>query len=482
MLRTALLVHRYLGIALGVLMLMWCLSGIVLMYVPYPTLSQSVRLSSLVPIDWGACCRFPEGDFLFGGRAEFQLEMLGPDPVLRLLREEQNAPTISIDLRDGHAFAGVTLQQAESAAAAFGRAQGFAGPPAYQGSVERDQWTVDGSYLRDSPLFRFAWLDPRKPILYISSHTGAAVQLTTGRQRFWNWLGAIPHWIYFTSLRERPHLWTRVVVWTAALGSFLTLMGLYVGFRQYWRARNRRQLSPYRGFLVWHHVPGLAFGLLALSWVLSGLVSMNPWGFLDEDGPRPEQLRLRGDPMSGAQMENAILKLQTGVPASPIVSLRSATLGGASKFLIWGTQGQVDRLDAAGASSPLTPGELLSIASTLGHGRGIAAPQRLNAADTYYFPHHDAEFRLPVYRVIADDTEHTRYYIDPVSGALLAKFGANSRAYRWLHQGAHRWDFVPQRPLWDALMLFLLAGVTWICGTGAYLGMRRLLLSPVSRE
>ena len=163
----------------------------------------------------------------------------------------------------------------------------------------RDQWTVDGSHRRDSPLFRFVWLDPRKPVLYISSHTGAAVQLTTGRQRFWNWLGAIPHWIYFTALRERPHLWTAVVVWAAALGSFLTLMGVYIGFLQYSRSRPRRQWSPYRGFLIWHHVPGLAFGLLALSWVLSGLVSMNPWGFLDESGPRPDQVRLRGDPMSG---------------------------------------------------------------------------------------------------------------------------------------------------------------------------------------
>jgi hypothetical protein len=482
MLRIASLAHRYLGIALGVLMLMWCLSGIVLMYVPYPTLSHSLRLSGLAPIDWGTCCIFPQGDFLFGGRGEFQLEMLGPDPVLRLLRDEENAAAISVNLRDGHAFAGITLQQAEAAAAAFGRAQGFAGPPAYQGSVERDQWTVDGSYRRDSPLFRFAWLDPRKPVLYISSHTGAAVQLTTGRQRFWNWLGAIPHWIYFTALRERPHLWTAVVVWAAALGSFLTLMGVYIGFLQYSRSRPRRQWSPYRGFLIWHHVPGLAFGLLALSWVLSGLVSMNPWGFLDESGPRPDQARLRGDPMSGAQMENAILKLKAGPPAPPIVSVRSATLGGASKFLIWGNQGQANRLDASGAPSPLTPAELLYIASTLGGGRGAAAPQRLSAADAYYFPHHNPGFTLPVYRVIADDRERTRYYIDPVSGALLAKFGANSRAYRWLHQAAHRWDFVQQRPLWDALMLCLLAGVTWICATGAYLGLRRLLRSPVSRE
>jgi uncharacterized iron-regulated membrane protein len=38
LLRTTFLAHRYLGIGLGVLMLTWCLSGIVMMFVPYPAL------------------------------------------------------------------------------------------------------------------------------------------------------------------------------------------------------------------------------------------------------------------------------------------------------------------------------------------------------------------------------------------------------------------------------------------------------------
>ena len=89
--------------------------------------------------------------------------------------------------------------------------------------------------------------------------------------------------------------------------------------------------------------------------------------------------------MTGPQMENAILKLQAARPGLGIVSVRSATLGGASKFLVWGKQGPANRLDASGAPSPLTPAELLYIGSTLGRGRGAAAPQRLSAADAYYF-------------------------------------------------------------------------------------------------
>ena len=41
MARLILLLHRYLGIAVGALMVMWCLSGIVMMYVSYPALRES---------------------------------------------------------------------------------------------------------------------------------------------------------------------------------------------------------------------------------------------------------------------------------------------------------------------------------------------------------------------------------------------------------------------------------------------------------
>ena len=105
LLRTAFLAHRYLGIGLGVLMLTWCLSGIVMMYVPYPALKQSVRLSALPPIDWNLCCSFPPGDFLSGDAADVQLEMLGPAPLLRIIPRERDKQVTLIDLRDGHPFA-----------------------------------------------------------------------------------------------------------------------------------------------------------------------------------------------------------------------------------------------------------------------------------------------------------------------------------------------------------------------------------------
>jgi uncharacterized iron-regulated membrane protein len=50
MIRWLWLLHRNLGISLGAMMLMWCVSGIVMMHVSYPELSESGRLRHLTPV------------------------------------------------------------------------------------------------------------------------------------------------------------------------------------------------------------------------------------------------------------------------------------------------------------------------------------------------------------------------------------------------------------------------------------------------
>ena len=69
------------------------------------------------------------------------------------------------------------------------------------------------------------------------------------------------------------------------------------------------------------------------------------------------------------------------------------------------------------------------------------------------------------------------YYLDPLTGQLLNMADENGRWYRWLHSGLHQLDFthaLRTRPLWDVLMLILLAGAASIALTGAYIGIRRL--------
>lgn len=463
MTRFLLLLHRYLGIAVGALMLMWCLSGVVMMYVSYPSLDEAERVLHLKPIVWSGCCKITDAQLAEAG--EFQVEMLAGRPVLYAVSGSMRSP---IDLTTGMPVKGVSAEQAAAIAGSFG------GPaaPTLLGLIDHDQWTVSGNFDAQRPLYHFASGDAARTEVYISSATGRAQQITNAHERFWNWLGAVPHWLYFSGLRRNASLWSQVVIYTSLIGCFLTVIGIYLGIYQL-AVQPPGRWSPYRGFNLWHHMAGLCFGVLALTWVLSGLLSMNPWGWLAGSDAQSEIAKLRGAPPAG-HMAAALQAL--AATHADALSIKSTPFNGGLYFTASSAGGERRRLDAAGAAAPLDEADLKFLASTLGRSEA-SVPQLIEAGDDFYFSHHRDRVALPVYRLIRRGLD-TRYYIDPVSGMLLAKIDRNAQAYRWLHQGLHRLDFTPalrSRPQWDALMLVLMSGVTLLCATGAYLGLRRLL-------
>jgi uncharacterized iron-regulated membrane protein len=468
MARLILLLHRYLGIAVGALMVMWCLSGVVMMYVSYPVLHESVRLEHLQPIAWRDCCKVadaPSADF---NLERIWIEMLEGRPVLF-----SGDDTRPIDLSTGSRVEGISAEQAADVAKRFAAGDSPAAPRLL-GLTDRDQWTVSGEFNSERPLYRFGLADGAGTELYVSSRSGRAVQMTTARERFWNWLGAVPHWLYFTELRHQPKIWSDVVIFTSLLGCFLAGVGLYLGIRQL-LARPAGRWSPYVGFNLWHHIAGLVFGVFALTWVLSGLLSMNPWGWLQGAGAQAESTAIEGAPRSSAADLGVVLQnLASAHPSA--VSLKAAPLNDELYFIAGGASGERLRLNARGAPAPLGGAELNFLAHALSGDGTPGAPQLLRQEDSYYFSHHRELAALPVYRLVL--ASGTRYYLDSVSGMLVAKLDAGSRAYRWLHEGLHRLDFAAglrSRPQWDLIMLLLMSGVTVLCVTGAYLGYRRLL-------
>jgi uncharacterized iron-regulated membrane protein len=96
--------------------------------------------------------------------------------------------------------------------------------------------------------------------------------------------------------------------------------------------------------------------------------------------------------------------------------------------------------------------------------------------DAYYFSHHDP-VRLPAYRIVLNDAEHTRFYLDPATASLLRAVDANGRAYRWLFNGLHSLDFAAWlrwRPVWDIVVLALMLGGLAGTITGTYLAILRI--------
>jgi uncharacterized iron-regulated membrane protein len=443
--------HRYVGIAVGLVMLMWFASGAVMLFVHWPEVTEPERAAGLEPISWSRCCAF--GDIQDMQEVKHAVvEDLAGRPVLRFDGQV-------LDLSTGQPVHAVSQMEAAQAATAFATAAGIPGWPGHPQRVARDQWTVTGYFDKKRPFWRFRFDGPSATDVYVSAHTGQVAQVTDRPTRVLNWLGAIPHWLYPSILRADTALWSQVVIWLSIVGTFLTLTGIYLGVVA-WRPWSDGRLTPYRGLMAWHHLTGLFAGLLTLTWVASGLVSMNPWGFLES---RPDD---RAERLTGAFTFGDLRQAVSAAKGAAARQMETAPFEGRLYLMADGR-----RLDATGRPTPLTEAQLATAASRLGPvtSRGL-----IRGEDAYYFGHHEP-VTLPAYKVVLKDG--MRFYLDPASGQVLSRVDGAARGYRWLHEGLHRLDFIrgfDRGAGWAAAMTALLALAGFGVATGVWLGWRRL--------
>jgi hypothetical protein len=478
--KLVILVHRYLGIALGIVVALWCLSGFVMMYVQYPVLTDAEQAAGLAPLDFSGCCGAgasgaggPLIDSVGDGPIDsFRIEMLAGRPVLRLVEFGEQSV---LDFGDGSVMPPLAPEAAAKIATDFAQRVGIRARVESRGQVDLDQWTVSGEFDPDRPLYAFHAEDPAGTEWYVSSRTGEVVQRTTRSERLWNYLGPVTHWIYFTELRRHGPAWAQLVIWLSLISVFLTVLGLYIGIKQLKRRRTGR-LSPYRGWTLWHHYAGLVFGALTLTWLASGCLSMNPWGALSSRSFFGEQDRLRGGELSGAEIGAVLEALPKHRLPQGTVRLDSSLLAGELSLIAWQADGSEVRLAADSLEpDPVDRGFFARVAGIMRPGVSVADEGWLESEDGFYFAHH-ADAPLPVYRIRYADGE--LFYLDPLTGNLALAVDGPRRGYRWFFEALHRGDFahvLRVRPIWDVFMLSLLLGATLSAVTGTWLGLRRLL-------
>ena len=280
-------IHRWTGVTLGLLMLLWCLSGVVMIWNPYPSITlgdRDYRTEGLAPVvapDAIALPAIPDSAEVSTAR----IEMLSGRAVMALAWSEGEESKRGLyDLTTATPIETISEADALGIARTYIERHKLKSEPAYIQAIERDEFMVAGYFNSRRPFHQIALHDPEDTILYISSKTGEVSQRTTGSQRVWTWLGAIPHWLFFTELRRNTPVWTQVIIWTSLAGCFLTITGLFAGIRQLRRRKSTGKLaSPYRGAKFWHHMTGLVFGILVLTFSFSGFTSMQPWGWLEGD-------------------------------------------------------------------------------------------------------------------------------------------------------------------------------------------------------
>lgn len=479
--RYLILAHRYLGIGLGLIMALWCLSGFVMMYMPFPSVSKQQSLQGNGPLDLSSCCNseaLPGLALVDVNR--FVVEMMGDVPVLRIRASGMQNPVI--DLSSGEVVQAVDEQRALAIASRFAANLGLPGGVEAAGQVDRDQWTVTSFYDRHRPLHHFRADEADATRFYVSSSTGEVVQLSTGTERFWNWLGAVPHWLYPTVLRQHSGLWAQVIIWSSLGGTFLTVFGIYIGVLQY-RFRRKGRRSPYGGLWLWHHYTGLIFGVLVLTWVVSGLFSVNPWGLFEFSGSR-EQRQLQGVPLIATEVEDFVQRLPEMDLPPGTARLEAYTLQGQLYVLAYGADGSYQRYNRNLQAAPIEEGEWSRLAQAVAGDTPIAEAGLLEQEDAYYYGHKRSR-ELPVYRIILDNSDQTRFYLNATSGELAGYFDRSQRIYRWLFNGLHRLDlsnWLRRRPVWDLVVWLLLTGVTASTLTGVYMGARRIKRWNVRRR
>jgi len=472
--RILFLLHRYIGITLGLLLSIWCLSGIVMMYVQYPRLSATEAAAGLEALDLTSCCTLPDDIDTIGHRPldSLRIEMLAGEPVLQLAYADGDR--MVFDLGSGQQIGPFSASDADAIASHFAATTDIAGFNS-AGPIERDQWTVYGAYDPHRPLLKFVGDDPAGTTWYVSSRTGEIVQRTTAHERFWNWLGAVPHWLYPTLLRQHTALWSQIVIWLSIVATFLTVLGIYVGLRQ-WKSRRSGRYSPYRGAGLWHHYAGLVFGTLMLTWLVSGFFSMNPWGALESRSVESEAARQRGaDLVLAGVLQHEIERFGGHELPADTVRLEARIVDSTPFFVSSSRDGTRQRLEERIEDVlPFTRRALLEAAARMRPDVAVSTQGWIDAGDAYYYNHHDT-VDLPVYRIIYADGD--RFYLDRLTGDIVATADSSARWYRWVHYGLHRGDLtrlIRSRPIWDLLMLPLMLGVSLSALTGTWIGIRRI--------
>lgn len=481
--RSLYLVHRWLGVGMCVLFAMWFATGIIMMYVEYPELTEEERLATLPPLDLDLVALSVADAVAASGLdadvATVTLSEIGARPAYRVRADSGALAVVYAD--DGTRFVG----HSPASALATAQQSGFVARgelATYDRTVDVDQWTVSAVLDEHRPLHRVVIGDERGTVVYVSDTTGQIVRDTHRSERFWNWLGSTLHWIYPYQLRRHVDLWTNLQIYLSVASIVSVVTGAVIGvlrlrLRRPYRGRDA---SPYAGAAKWHHVLGLVGLVFLATFTFSGLMSMTPWGLFDSASSEAEQVRRYARGGDG------------DLAAWSPVDLRTLRLGGAVKEVEWRrvaglTHAVVSRaagdrevvIDGADGLTALRKvrARIEASAPALVPRAAIVGTALVTEYDDYYYSRHNRYRPLPVYRVEFGDAESTWFYVDWTTGAVVLRYTAAARVQRWLYNGLHSLDFsllTRRGALWDATVILLCCVGFVFAATAVLVGWRRL--------
>jgi len=220
-----------------------------------------------------------------------------------------------------------------------------------------------------------------------------------------------------------------------------------------------------------------------MTWVFSGLLSMEPFDWTNASGLQLPPAARGEVTLDASRYDFDFAALAAALPRDVPCEIEFADLAGVPGLIVSSVANESRRvfdLDRLAERTEALPARLLlNRIERSDVGADVLATAVLDDYDAYYY---DRERRapLPVLQVRFDDPADTWYYFDLLTAQPVFANHRLSRIERWLFNGLHSLDFsfwYARRPLWDIGMLLLLGGALMTSSIGLCLGYRRITRS-----
>lgn len=480
-------IHRVLGTLLSILFLVWFLSAFVMMYHGFPRVNQRKQLA--------------KQEFLREGQSAMSL--LPIDSVLTQLPPEEPVMDIALKREKGRTALQVrtfhtsytlpvdTVTVVDTIPDLLRTVKQWCDAPiARVDTMYRlDQWIPFGSMKKELPIYKYHFADAEKHQLYIGSQSGKVLQFTDRDERFWAWLGAIPHWVYFTRLRQDLELWSNTVIALSGIGCIMVIAGIWVAV-DVWRKSRRRKaagFSPYRKkWYHWHYVSGIFFGIFVLTFVFSGMMSLAEIpSWISHPTLSIDPRRAFHEPKP--QMEEIRLDYRLVLAAYP--DAKQVEWSNFCQHPYYTVKGEdmevyIDATDSVPRPLQLSKEEVEEAVQNIYEKEKLPYPvtlqtERLDHFETYYrdmSQMYKNVSLLPVWKITADDEDHSVYYVNPQTGAVRY-VNTTARWKYWTYPALHRMRIAGLNSnvtLRKTVLWILLLGGTVVSTTGIVLSVNYL--------
>lgn len=476
------LTHKWLGILLAPLMVMWFISGYFMIFSGFPRVKEESRLKMLDHLN--------QNDSIVSMNQLRQWYSAATEENTQLAQ-------MSIEKSNGNLLLTLSGDMGEVVINSSTQKKVIPKAPTLEYMAEMtyritgqsihkidtmsnlNQWIPFGQRRADLPIYKVSASDSENTKLFFSGQDGKLLQQTDKHNRILAYFGAIPHWLYFWQIRQNADLWKNIFVVLGVVGCTMIISGIIMGVYRAAQSRRRKpkQWSPYKHkWHYWHHITGLLFGIFVLTWMFSGWMSVDSlpkW----MTGPKPakEYYTLANSIQLPASCKSDLELILKERPS--LKRITSANYLGQDYFLLETEKKKEYVMISGGELTPLHISQDEIIKYVSAHSKDeIVEVKEITEYTPDYLPHPKGKRKPPLPALQINTNSGTTLYVshsEPRIQIVNKSTIMNSWAYSKLHAFKFLWAY-HHPTLWLIVMLTLLSGGLAVSFTGFALGIRSL--------